>query len=349
MSKSIGVDGHKSSGTDPAEENTSNAGTGNPEKDASTIPEGCTLVGSTHTSQDTILLQSALVDVAAGSRSCQARLLFDSGSQRTFISQDLANKIGAQPFNKEELLMCTFGHDRRTKSDFEMVKICLKADGEEIIINALVSPVISPPISAHLQDDDLNFPYLQGLRLADPVRTRGPLEIDIIIGNDYYGSLVTGEIIKGDGPMAMNSKFGWLLSGRVLQAERPTEITEIHCYRLEVTPAQDNETLNEILPRFWELHSLGIADSPKVEDEVLRHFNESVSFNEQEGRYTVQLPWKQDRPPLPSNLGLCKKRLRALVGHLGRNPEQIVNYDQIIHSQLKEGFIEKVENPYCHT
>ena len=94
------------------------------------------------------------------------------------------------------------------------------ADGEGIIINALVSPVISPPIAAHLQDDDLNFPYLQGLRLADPVRTRGPLEIDIIIGNDYYGSLVTGEIIKGDGPMAMNSKFGWLLSGPVIQAER---------------------------------------------------------------------------------------------------------------------------------
>ena len=58
--------------------------------------------------------------------------------------------------------MCTFGHDRRTKADFEMVKICLMDYGEQIIINALVSPVISTPISAHLQDDDLNFPYLQG-------------------------------------------------------------------------------------------------------------------------------------------------------------------------------------------
>ena len=110
----------------------------------------------------------------------------------------------------------------------------------------------------------------------------------------------------------MNSKFGWLLSGPVIQAERPTEIMETHCFRIEVIPAQDDETLNEILPRFWELHSLGIADSFKVEDEVLRHFDESVIFNEQEGRYTVQLTWKQDRPPLPPNLGLCKKRLRAL-------------------------------------
>ena len=165
--------------------------------------------------------------------------------------------------------------------------------------NALVSPVISPPISAHLQDDDLNFPYLQGLRLAEP------LKIDVSIGNDYYGSLVTGEIIKGDGPMAMNSKFGWLLSGPVIQAERPTEIIETHCYRIDVIPAQDDETLNEILSRFWELHSLEIPDSLKVEDEVLRYFNESVSFNEQEGRYTVQLPWKQDRPPLPQEETAC--------------------------------------------
>ena len=92
LCKSTGIDGHKSSGTIPTEENTSRR---DPEKEDSTVPEGSTLVGSTHTSQDTILLQSAVVDVAAGSRSCQARLLFDSGSQRTFISQDLVNKIGA--------------------------------------------------------------------------------------------------------------------------------------------------------------------------------------------------------------------------------------------------------------
>ena len=67
----------------------------------------------------------------------------------------------------------------------------------------------------------------------------------------------------------MITKFGWLLSGPVIQAERPTEIIETHCYRIEFIPAQDDEALNEIVPRFWELHALGIADSLKVEDEVL--------------------------------------------------------------------------------
>ena len=71
----------------------------------------------------------------------------------------LEEAIGAQSFKKEELMMSTFGHDKRTKADIKMVRVCLMADGEGIIIDALVSPVMSPPISAHLQDDDLNFPY----------------------------------------------------------------------------------------------------------------------------------------------------------------------------------------------
>ena len=46
--------------------------------------------------------------------------------------------------------------------------------------------------------------------------------------------------------MAVNSKFSWLLSGPVIQAERSTEVIEAHCYRIEVIPAQDDETLDEI-------------------------------------------------------------------------------------------------------
>ena len=117
---STGIDGHKPAGTDPTEENKSER---NPEKEDWAVPERSTLVGSTHTSQDTILLKTTLVDVAADSRSVKARLLFDSGSERTRISQDLPNKIGAQPF-KKELLMSTFGHDKTTKADFETVRVC---------------------------------------------------------------------------------------------------------------------------------------------------------------------------------------------------------------------------------
>lgn len=110
-------------------------------------------------------------------------------------------------------------------------------------------------------------------------------------------------------------------------------------------PAEDDNTLNDILPRFWELNSLAISDSAEDENEVLWHFNKTVSFNEIEGRYKVQLLWKRDRITLPSKLGLCKKRLRLLVDRLAGNPEHLEKYDQIMRDQLREQFIEKVDNP----
>ena len=40
--------------------------------------------------------------------------------------------------------------------------------------------------------------------------------MDVLIGSDHYWKLVTGEVIrKGDGPMAIWTRLGWVLSGPV--------------------------------------------------------------------------------------------------------------------------------------
>ena len=39
---------------------------------------------------------------------------------------------------------------------------------------------------------------------------------DILLGSDQYWSLLTGEVIKSNnGPAALNSHLGWILSGPV--------------------------------------------------------------------------------------------------------------------------------------
>lgn len=131
--------------------------------------------------------------------------------------------------------------------------------------------------------------------------------------------------------MAMNSNFIWLLSGPVQGLW--SEVAQTLCQRIEVLPAEDG-TLKAILPRFSELNLLEMSDSAEGENESL--FNKIVSFNEIEGRFTVQLLWKQDRPTLPSNLVLCKGRLRALVDRLTRNPKHLTYYEKIIRDQLRE-------------
>ncbi len=80
-------------------------------------------------------------------------------------------------------------------------------------LSVLSVPVICSAISSYV---DINsFPHLQGLKLADG-NISGDRRVDILIGADYYHRIVLGEVRKGSsGPVATNSKIGWLLSGLV--------------------------------------------------------------------------------------------------------------------------------------
>jgi len=78
---------------------------------------------------------------------------------------------------------------------------------------ARTSPVICSSLPALVSVS--KYSHLQSLDLADS----GKLQqsgIDILVGSDYYWQVVTGDIVSGNcGPMAMSSRFGWLLSGPV--------------------------------------------------------------------------------------------------------------------------------------
>ena len=88
----------------------------------------------------------------------------------------------------------------------------LKTKTNEFVeISALNFPVICFPLTKRVNID--RYPQLRYLQLADHSEP-GQESLDILIGSDYYWDLVTNEIIQGEyGPTAVNSKFGWLISG----------------------------------------------------------------------------------------------------------------------------------------
>ena len=87
----------------------------------------------------------------------------------------------------------------------------------------------------------------------------------MLIGSDCYWDIVTGDIKRGnEGPTAVSSKFGWLLSGPVnagnkevnyavsnLVIEGVGSLSE-QCY-------SSDQDLSNDLYRFWETESIGIA------------------------------------------------------------------------------------------
>ncbi len=91
---------------------------------------------------------------------------------------------------------------------------------EKVIpIVALRLPPVCTPATSRIEVS--NFPPLHGFNHADSVNSSN-MHIDILFGTYFYHNFVTGEIIKENmGPLAVNSKLGWLLSSVTIVMKFP--------------------------------------------------------------------------------------------------------------------------------
>jgi hypothetical protein len=60
------------------------------------------------------------------------RVLFDSGSQRSYTTNHLKKRLGIQPVKKETLNLNTFGQEKFTKPKFDVVSLSLQKEGKNI-------------------------------------------------------------------------------------------------------------------------------------------------------------------------------------------------------------------------
>ena len=200
---------------------------------------------------------------------------------------------------------------------------------------------IATPIQNKVRAPIKDLPYLRKLKLAHPVTSDENFEIPLLIGVDHYWDFVEDHIIRGNGPTAMQSKLGYLLSGPIkLPAgdRTPTNILNVMISYYEE---------DQRLEKFWSLESLGITGPTTNNDEssLSREYQQSAISREDDGSYTAKFPWKDNHPALPSNFSICQKRTRSTVQRLSRSPELLQIYGTIINDQLEKGFIEKIPDP----
>ena len=137
-------------------------------------------------------------------------------------------------------------------------------------------------------------------------------------------------IVRGDhGPVAVNSKLGWLLSGTVETFEAK-QISHAHVV-ITGDPAsllqERDDVLVDSLRKFWEVESLGIADPPSTSP-ASNLFLPSLIF--ENGHYEIGLPWKSLQWGVPNHLSLCENCLRSLLCRLQSKPHMLSEYDNII-------------------
>ena len=167
----------------------------------------------------TVLLQTA--SLIAEGITCEiqikVKVLFDQGSQRSYITKRVKDLLKLKGVSKESICINTFGDTKSENSILENVLMKLKKDKNETFeIKALCSNFICLPNNNQPVSDIRNkFEYLRRLKLVDSGHGG---DTDILIGSDYYWGLVT-EKVKVDligEPVRVETQFGWVLNGPVV-------------------------------------------------------------------------------------------------------------------------------------
>ena len=299
-------------------------------------------------SRGSVLLQTATAEVVRPdkeSRPLNLRLVFDSCSQRSYVTQSVKDKLDLPVLGKDSLLIKAFGESDARLRTCEIVQVGIKTICDATVyIQAYVVPVICGPLSQQsTRLTQCSYEHLHDLPLADRAGG-GDVTVSILIGADYYWSLVEGTIIRGAPwePVAIATKLGFVLSGpTVVMADHgqanTVNLTATHVLKVESSIINHDELASEVR-KFWDYESLGIQDNSVT---LYDKFVSEVEFVK--GRYQVRLPFKEDHELLPDNLVLCKSRLMSLLKRLSLKPDVSRHYNDVIQEQLKQGIVEPVE------
>ena len=291
-----------------------------------------------------VLLQTAtmvLHDVYNPRKTVCARAVLDSGSQRSYVTTEIQERLSLPTASIEVVEISTFGSPSGSKGPCNVVNLSIiTKDVQTVEISALVVPYICEAVYRQSPRKIADhFDHLSGLDLADDGRCGATSAVEILIGSDYYWSLVSGQVYRGTtGPIALDTRVGWILSGPTEGSKFEESVAStLMTHALRVDALSELEGLEVGLKRFWDLESIGVL---RKEESVHSRFTQEIEFKD--GRYTVSLPWRTNCHNLSDNYGLCVKRLQGLHKRLRQDPSLLKAYDKVIKEQLELGIVERV-------
>ena len=142
-------------------------------------------------------------------------LIFDCGSQRIYVSDKLRKQLKLPTLRSEKISINTFGNKESVTKMIDVVPLKFVLKNEIIQIECLCTSLICNDIvNQHIMSISSSYPHLKNLSLADSSNSKNRT-IDIFIGAEHYYRFIYGNVIRGkiNGPITVESLFGWVLTG----------------------------------------------------------------------------------------------------------------------------------------
>lgn len=284
-----------------------------------------------------VLLKVVVVRAMGARGSRTVRMLIDEGSQVSYVGTKTVKVTGSKSTGVEHVRNMLLGgyvtdlHEEHLREvEIENLAGTIKKNWilreKSIVCTSLPRVPVGPWLET-LKKKKINISDLATTRVED-------LDIEILIGSDLRGQVMTGRNIDLGGDLfAEETIFGWALGGPV----------PVPCHsNVAIALCHRQFSLQDL----WSLDTLGITDSIQVksksqeDEEAKKHFIENVTRKE-DGRYCVGLPWISEKPDLPSNRTIAEKRLQSTTKKLKDNVA-VNQYSEIFRGWEKEGIVEPV-------
>lgn len=289
------------------------------------------------------VLPTAWVTVTAeNGRSVRLRALIDQGSEATLISRNATHQLGCT-WRKSGVGITGVAGTSAGKSlgCAEVVVTASNGQQEGIAVKALILATITTQIPSH-QLRRSNNPIITSLPLADEQYWQ-PGRVDVLLGAAHIPNLLLQGVRKVDGLVAQETIFGWMISGSVVSASvAPTDRSCRHI------------TLESLLGRFWEQEETPTQPKLSAEDEECESKYNQTTTRAEDGRYIVELPFRQGDRELGDSRNAAIRRLSSLERKGSQYEQQWQTYKKFMETYLELGHMEIVpqeeieKQPQCY-
>ena len=299
------------------------------------------LAANTHSQNidEHVILGTAVAHILdAQGRFQSVRLVIDSGSQSSFLTERCVNRLGLKVL-KGLRKISGIG-----QTIFEGVKgttTCIIKPRIGASSHLVTEAIVVPSITSYLPTSILPksiISKLDGIELADPTFWR-PGPIDLLLGADLFTEIWTGRVkeVTNGGPKLFSSVFGFIVMGKVGQS------SDSSTSLLSIDSCDD---LNFQLERFWQLeeptltHEAIDPDAERAEDHFLK-----THYRLESGRYGVRLPFKDDPPEVGDSSGIALRRFYNLERKFKINEAFADKYHEFLTEYLELGHMSLATTP----
>lgn len=284
-----------------------------------------------------VVLPTALIivhDSQGGQHTLRA--LIDQGSQRSFITERAVQTLR---LSKRKFTVSITGLEQNSASEshhFVTLTIGSRFDhATRFSLNAFVMK----RITGKLPDERLNidsWSHIQNVQLADP-NFHIPSHVDLLIGSDLFYVIIQGQVerLNDELPIAQNTIFGWIVSGKQADDSDSVTVTSMHNQI-----GESYSSTHDLLQRFWEIEEFGADEEVTSEDLACESFFRETHYRNADGKYIVRLPFKtssNQQQVIGASRNIALNRFLKLERRFENNPQLRQAYVDTIDEYFRLG------------